>query len=92
MSNDYEFTMITNEGCTHCASAKERLKDKINSGKIKVLNIATDDEALDLANKYGVNSVPTIIVNNKASNLTEACELKNDLTGVICKDNKEVNF
>lgn len=91
MTDDYDFTMITSEGCPHCADAKIYLKDKIESGRIKVVDVSRDKGALELAKKYNVDAVPTVIVNDKATNLGEACELRGDLSGVICKD-KEVDF
>ena len=91
MKDDYDITMLTSDGCPHCAEAKTRLKDKIDSGRIKVRDVSTDKEAFELAKKYNVNAVPTVIVNDKATNIAEACDLKQDLSGVICK-NKEVDF
>ena len=91
MTDDYDFTMITSDGCPHCADAKTMLKEKIDSGRIKVLDVSKDKSALELADKYHINAVPMIIVNDKATNIGEACELKRDLSGVVCK-NKEVDF
>ena len=91
MLDDYDFTMIVGKGCSHCADAKEGLKEHITNGKIRVLDIATDKDAMDLADKYNIDAVPSIIVNNKATLSSEVCELKGDLTGVICKG-KEVKF
>ena len=67
MSDDYEFIMLTTEGCSHCTEAKNRLKDRIDSGEITVMDVSKDNKALDLANKHGVDSVPTVIINNKAT-------------------------
>lgn len=91
MSDNYDFTMIVGEGCPYCAQAKSVLKDKIDSGKIKVMDVAKSKEALDLANKFNIDGVPSIIINNKATNIAEVCELKPDLSGVSCKD-KDVDF
>lgn len=91
MKDNYDLTMITSEGCPHCAEAKELLKDKIESGRIRILDVSKDNDALELAKKYNVEAVPTVIVNDKITNIGEACDLKRDLSGVICK-NKEVDF
>lgn len=91
MSDDYEFTMLTSEQCPHCAAAKKGLKEKIESGRIKVVDVYKDKGAMDLANKHNVTGVPSIVIKDKATQLTEACELKRDLSGIICK-NKEVKF
>ena len=91
MNEDYDFTIITKDGCPHCETAKQALKDKIDSGQINVRDVAKDIGALELANKLNITGVPSIIVKNKATQLGEVCELREDLSGVIC-ENKEVDF
>jgi len=47
---------------------KTALKDKINSGEIKVINVGTDKEAKRIANLFG--GVPTLLEDNDGT-LTE---------------------
>lgn len=89
--DNYEFTMITAAGCTKCPKAEEELKDKINKGKIRVLDIMKSDEALDLAIKHKIRGTPTIILKDKILQTEEACLLSSDFKKVLCKD-KEVEL
>lgn len=91
MGENEEIIMITGQGCPHCENAKNQLQDKINNGKIKVMDIMTSDEAMNMANQYNIRAVPSLIVKDKTTNIGEVCTLKSDLSGAICK-NKEVLF
>ncbi|HEC37663.1 MAG TPA: hypothetical protein ENI29_05460 [bacterium] len=90
-SEKYEIIMLTQDGCGHCANAKNILKEKIDSGKIIVMDVIKDNQALDLANKYNVRGVPAIILKDKVTQLTESCELSLDGSKIVCKD-KEVKL
>lgn len=91
MSDNYEFTLITQEGCPHCLTIREILKDRISSGAVRVLDISNDKGAMDLANKHNITAVPSILVKDKATNTTEVCELSGDGRKVFCPD-KEVEI
>lgn len=91
MTNNYEFTLITQEGCPHCIAAREILKDKISSGVVRVLDVAKDSGAMDLANKYNITAVPSILTKDKVTNITEVCELSGDGMKIICPS-KEVEL
>ena len=90
-SEKYNFTMIIGQGCPACIMAKKGLSKRIDSGQIKVMDVVSDEKARDLADKYNINAVPSIIAENKATQFMEVCELRGDLSGVIC-DTKEVDF
>jgi len=81
---DNEFVLLTSKECPHCGEAKELLKDKINSGKVKVLDYESE-EGSKLVSKYGINEVPTIIHNNKK------CQLAADGSRLFC-GNEEVKI
>ncbi|MFW9880519.1 MAG: glutaredoxin family protein [Candidatus Thorarchaeota archaeon] len=91
MSDNYDFIMVVAEGCGHCASAKKGLEKMIGEKFIDIMDVTKSKEALNLAKQYGINAVPTIIVKDKKTGIGEACELREDFSGVICKD-KEVDF
>lgn len=91
MDDDFEFIMLTSEKCPHCAHAKEILKDKIDSKKIKVVDISKDEMGKQLVKQHNIKEIPTVILKVKTVGTSEACDLKADLTGLLCKD-KEVDF
>lgn len=91
MPEEFDFIMIVADGCSHCASAKKGLEEMIGRKLINIMDVTKNKEALDLAKQYGISEVPTIIVKDKKTGIGEACELREDLSGVICKD-KEVDF
>jgi len=91
MSDDYKITMIVGQGCPACGKAKKGLSSFIDSGRIKVMDVVKDDEAMKLAEKFNITGVPHFILGDKSNQFIEACELKADLSGVICKE-KEVKF
>lgn len=91
MSKKYEFTMLTLKDCGHCNDAKIKLKDKIDSGKIRVIDLDNGGEGMALANKYQVKDVPTILVKDIATQITEVCQLSITGENVVCK-NKEVDL
>lgn len=91
MADEYKMTMLTTSECPACKVAKEKLKDRISNGQIEVLEIDKNEDAAKMAFNYKIKGVPSIILKNKITNTTEICQLKADLSGVICK-NKEVDF
>lgn len=84
MDNKYDYTMLVAEGCPHCEHAKESLKDKIDSGEIKLGDVVKDKDAHTLATKYNVTAVPTFIVKDKTTHFLEVCELSGDGTKLRC--------
>ena len=87
----YDIKMLVAEGCPHCAEAKEILKDKINSGQIKVMDIYEDESAFKIAQDLNVTGVPSMIVTDKVTKVTDVCQLAIDGKKIYCKD-KEVNL
>ena len=88
MTDDNEFILITGQGCPACGQAKEMLKDKIESGRVKVLDLMKDDEALNLIQKHDIRGVPKIILKDKVTGFTESCDLSADCKTALCKDKK----
>ncbi|HEC37838.1 hypothetical protein LCGC14_0223270 [marine sediment metagenome] len=86
--DDYEVTMLVLDGCGHCADAKEKLKDRIASGKIKIGNLSNDESARKLAALHNVKGAPTLILKDKTTNFTEACNISPDGKRAVCKHNK----
>ena len=57
--------IITNSGCPACDDLKERLKDRKD---VEFLDIQTSDEAVDIALKNDIRSVPTAVeIDNKGT-------------------------
>ena len=89
---DYEKGILVADGCSHCAYAKELLKDKIEKGELKVYDIMKNDPvAMDIISKNHIKGVPMIILKDKVTQLTEICELSSDGRTALCKD-KEVEI
>jgi len=55
-----EQLLIVSENCPACRSLEESLKDEINKGTIRVVDIASDEGA-DIALELGLNKIPEII-------------------------------
>lgn len=60
--------LLTSTGCKPCADAKAYLKDKIDAGIVRVLDIQKDDFAADLAAKAHIVSVPKLMVVDNLGN------------------------
>lgn len=54
--------LLTTSDCGPCAAAKQYLQPQIDKGLVEVLNVMKDDEAADLAAKFGFTSVPKLLV------------------------------
>jgi len=54
--------LLTSTGCDPCNDAKRDLKERIERGEIKVLDIQKSDDAAILAQKYKFYSVPKLLV------------------------------
>ena len=72
MSNK-QLYMITGDWCPHCANAKKQLKDVIDKGIIRILELSmdpdkNDEKILELAEKLDVEMVPTLVVEEKTEN------------------------
>lgn len=65
---------LTSTGCAPCSEAKRTLQGKIDTGEIEVLNIQTNDEALSLAQKYKLYSVPKLLVLDHQGNVFSEIE------------------
>ncbi|MBI2045879.1 MAG: thioredoxin family protein [Parcubacteria group bacterium] len=67
MSKTIKMTLVTREGCIHCAQTKELLK-KIGSEypELDVREVdMTTPEGQELIGKYGIMSSPGIIINDE---------------------------
>lgn len=91
MTDDFDITMLSQTGCGFCKEAKTELKEKINSGKIKVIELDKDPKMMDEAIKLGVQGTPVFLVKNKVQKTSEICELSDDYKKFICK-NKKINI
>jgi len=80
----FDMIMLVGDGCPSCSEAKLKLKRHIKSGKITVLDVTKDDLALEIAKKYNVQSVPSVIVRNRVSKTTKVCQLSRDFTKLLC--------
>ncbi len=54
--------LLTSTGCDPCNDAKRDLKERIERGEIKVLDIQKSDDAAILAQRYKLYSVPKLLV------------------------------
>lgn len=90
-SNKEDIIMITHSQCPHCTNAKKGLKDKIEKGRVKVLDYGKDKLAQELVKKYNIKGVPSVFVGNKDNHEGEVCQLSSDLKKILCK-NKEVKL
>ena len=84
INDNEEVSMFEQEGCGWCATAKDLLKDKIESGKVNILNISKSKDAFELALKHKVTSTPTFLVKNKKTEGIEVCELSKDGSRLLC--------
>lgn len=99
MDND-DIIILTQEECVHCASAKNLLKEHIASGKIRTLDI-NSQEGWSYVEKHDVKGTPTVIVKNKLTSVSESCKLASDGSKIMCntrnidlngKKNEKFNF
>jgi len=66
-------TLLIMNGCPHCAEAKEILKDKIQPGRINVVELSSP-EGRDLQKKLNVTHVPRIVIEEPGKPL-QACQI-----------------
>ena len=59
---EIKLVLLTTTNCNPCSETKKELKEHIDRGEIKVLNIQTSDEGANLAMKYKIYSVPKLLV------------------------------
>ena len=85
MENNHKFIALIRESCPHCQEAKRILKDRIDSGKIRLLSVDSDEGA-SLADKLKVIYITTIIVDNEVTHTSKVCQLSKDGTKAICQD------
>lgn len=78
--------MIVQDGCGACEEAKETLIDQIKRKSIIVLDILSG-KGLELAEKYNIESVPTII--NGKDKFQQKCYLYSDSNKMFCEDGTE---
>lgn len=78
--------MIVQDGCGACDEAKEMLKDQIKEKSVIVLDIVSEKGA-ELAEKYKVDSTPTII--NGKDKFQQKCYLYSNSNKMFCEDGTE---
>lgn len=91
MINNKEIIFIASDQCGHCDFAKQKLKNKINNGEIRVLDGLKDKEGKAIADEYNINTVPSFIIRDKVTKIGETCNLSADVTKLICQ-NREVKL
>ena len=84
-NDDYNFILMTHQNCPHCGAAKG-LEAKGLIDKFKIYDISKDKEAVELANKYNLRAVPSVIVKGKEFKDGAVCNLSHDLNKIICND------
>lgn len=62
-------SLLTTTGCKPCQDAKAYLKDKIDSGLVRVGDVQKDDWAADLVAKNRLSSVPKLLVIDSEGNV-----------------------
>lgn len=93
MKNDnLDIIMLTSPECPHCASAKELLADSIKNGQVKILDVTDNEIGASLANKYNIKGVPSMIVTDKTTQLSEICQLSFDGKRLFCPNNKQLEI
>jgi aconitase B len=80
--------LLDDNGCTPCAEVKAKLKEEIESGKVEVLNISSD-EALRLLEQAGAADkvdFPSALVQDEKG--VRVCQIyqTNDITLSKCGD------
>jgi len=93
VSNDNnEIKVVVMTGCGHCDHFKEVNKDSIANGRIKVYDVAQSEEARRLADKFGINAVPSPIVKDKLTGFEQVCQITGNGKKLSCPDGKEVEI
>lgn len=89
MSQTIKMTLVTREGCVHCAQTKELLKKiGLEYPELEVKEVdMTTPEGQELIGKYGIMSSPGIIINDElfAMGGTTEKELRAELARSIKK-------
>lgn len=78
--------MLTQQGCPHCESAKEILKDPIRSGQIEVVPIETQ-KGKELVKRYDIKGTPMML--NGKDDKFQKCYLTKTAKTMYCEDNRE---
>lgn len=91
-NNDKEVSFFVHRDCGHCKDFKELNKEAIAQGKIKLLDVAVNEEANKLATKLNVQFVPTPLVKNMATGTEQVCQLSQNGKKVSCPDGTEVDL
>jgi len=84
VENKAEIILLVSDLCPHCKSLEESLKDRIDSGEIKVLSIEKDAGAVDIAKRLGIKAVPTFLMVSEKDGKKNICKLSDDLKKVEC--------
>lgn len=78
--NESILAVITADGCPHCADFKKKNKPLLDSGKIRELNLTSDDFAVKIAQLLDINAVPTLVSIKK----DKVCKLDHSLKEEKC--------
>lgn len=79
--------MITQDDCGYCETAKEKLKNEINTGQIEIVPIESK-RGKELVKKYNVGLTPTIL-SKKDDNQFQKCYISKDGNKMLCEDGSE---
>lgn len=58
--NNSKLYLLTSGACPHCKATKEKLKEELNNGTIKEVNILSDKGKI-IAKKLDIKGIPTLI-------------------------------
>jgi glutaredoxin len=68
--------LLTSKSCPHCSAFKERNKEAIASGEIKVVEFEDNRELfMKIAKAFNVNAVPTVLGVVEQDGKKKLCEL-----------------
>ena len=89
MENKINMTLVTKEGCVHCAQTKEllrKIQPEYPDLVVEEIDMITP-QGQELISKYGIMSSPGIIINGElfAMGGTTEKELRAELTKLIKK-------
>ena len=70
-----QLTLLVQDGCEHCEAVKEYMREEIESGAIKLCNIATQ-ECRELADSLKIDDIPTAVITTSSGK--QQCELQTE--------------
>lgn len=64
-----KLVLLTSSDCIPCNGAKQALDRFIRSGEVKVLDIHSDPEAVDIARRGGIDRTPSLLLVSKSGDI-----------------------